>query len=62
MYYDYNYETHECEEKPETHDFGDLGKKVLNTAFNLMKMSVGALMVFTGYRIINDARAKINNQ
>ena len=63
MYYDYNYETHQCESVPDYNNnyivkddrCRELGRKVTNVAVNLLKIGLGVVMINKGQQIINEA-------
>jgi hypothetical protein len=63
MYYDYNYETHQCEPVPDYNNNyivkddrrRELGRKVANVTFNLLKIGLGVVMINKGQQIINEA-------
>jgi len=63
MYYDYNYETHQCEQVPDYNNnyivkddrSRELGRKVANVTVNLLKIGLGVVMINKGQQIINEA-------
>ena len=63
MYYNYNYDNHQCEPVSDYNNnyivkderCRELGRKVANVTFHLLKIGLGVVMINKGQQIINEA-------